>query len=255
MTEIGDTIRDIRLVERIGEGGMGEVFVGVQDKLGRQVAIKALRIERRMDATAKARFIREAHILSALEHPNICRLYDLIEEDGCDYIVLELVRGKTARVNGNLHGLLMLMKGQPLAYNRDNQEDKELLFDSIDTTLISLQVYAAMMPQISLFRENMRNAAEQGFATATDLADYLVRKAIPFRDAHEIVGKTVSYAIEQKLMLVDIPLITLQGFCDKIGEDVYDILSLEGSLNARDHIGGTAPNQVRAAVERARARL
>jgi len=169
--------------------------------------------------------------------------------------VAELVRGKTARVNGNLHGLLMLMKGQPLAYNRDNQEDKELLFDSIDTTLISLQVYAAMMPQISLFRENMRNAAEQGFATATDLADYLVRKAIPFRDAHEIVGKTVSYAIDQQLMLVDIPLTTLQEFCDKIGEDVYDILSLEGSLNARDHIGGTAPGQVKKAAAAAKKAL
>ena len=169
--------------------------------------------------------------------------------------VAELVRGKTARVNGNLHGLLMLMKGQPLAYNRDNQEDKELLFDSIDTTLISLQVYAAMMPQISLFRDTMRNAAELGFATATDLADYLVRKAIPFRDAHEIVGKTVSYAIEQKLMLVDIPLTTLQGFWNKIEEDVYDILSLEGSLNARDHIGGTAPVQVKKAATAAKKTL
>lgn len=169
--------------------------------------------------------------------------------------VAELVRGKTARVNGNLHGLLMLMKGQPLAYNRDNQEDKELLFDSIDTTLLCLQVYAAMMPQISLFRDNMRNAAEQGYATATDLADYLVRKAIPFRDAHAIVGKTVSYAIEQKLMLVDIPLATLQGFCDEIEEDVYGILSLEGSLNARDHIGGTAPAQVRKAAAAAKKAL
>lgn len=169
--------------------------------------------------------------------------------------VAELVRGKSARVNGNLHGLLMLMKGQPLAYNRDNQEDKELLFDSIDTTLISLQVYAAMMPQISLFRDTMRNAAEQGYATATDLADYLVRKAIPFRDAHEIVGQTVSYAIDQKLMLVEIPLATMQGFCNKIGEDVYDILSLEGSLNARDHIGGTAPLQVKKAAAAAKQAL
>ncbi len=169
--------------------------------------------------------------------------------------VAELVRGKTARVNGNLHGLLMLMKGQPLAYNRDNQEDKELLFDSIDTTLISLRVYAAMMPQITLFRDNMRGAAEQGFATATDLADYLVRKGIPFRDAHEIVGKTVSHAVENSLMLSDIPLQTLQGFCDQIGEDVYDILTLEGSLNARDHVGGTAPNQVRLAAAAAKKAL
>jgi len=162
--------------------------------------------------------------------------------------VAELVRGKAARVNGNLHALLMLMKGQPLAYNRDNQEDKELLFDSIDTVLISLKVYAAMMPQITLFREAMRAAAEQGYATATDLADYLVRKQVPFRDAHEIVGKTVSFALDRKLMLADIPLSTLQGFCAKIDADVYQILTLEGSLNARDHIGGTAPAQVRKAA-------
>ena len=169
--------------------------------------------------------------------------------------VAELVRGKTSRVNAHLHGLLMLMKGQPLAYNRDNQEDKEMLFDSIDTVLICLKVYAAMMPQISLFRDNMRAAAEQGYATATDLADYLVRKAIPFRDAHEIVGKTVSYAVDHELMLSDIPLATLQEFCSDIGEDVYDILSLEGSLNARNHVGGTAPEQVRKAVIVAREAL
>ncbi|MEE9446634.1 MAG: argininosuccinate lyase, partial [Arenicellales bacterium] len=162
--------------------------------------------------------------------------------------VAELVRGKTSRVNANLMGLLMLMKGQPLAYNRDNQEDKEMLFDSIDTSLISLKVYAAMMPQISLFRDNMRNAAEQGYATATDLADYLVRKDVPFRDAHEIVGKTVNYAIEQSLMLSAIELTTLQTFCDKITEDVYDVLTLEGSVNARNHIGGTAPEQVKLAA-------
>ena len=169
--------------------------------------------------------------------------------------VAELVRGKTGRVNAHLHGLLMLMKGQPLAYNRDNQEDKEMLFDSIDTVLICLRVYAAMMPQISLYRENMRAAAEQGYATATDLADYLVRKAVPFRDAHEIVGKTVSYAVDHGLMLSEIPLATLQEFCADIDEDVYDILSLEGSLNARDHVGGTAPAQVKKAVEIARRAL
>ncbi len=162
--------------------------------------------------------------------------------------VAELVRGKTSRVNGNLHALLMLMKGQPLAYNRDNQEDKELLFDSIDTVSISLKVYAAMMPQIVLFRDNMRAAAEQGYATATDLADYLVHKQIPFRDAHEIVGKTVSYAVENNIMLSGIALETLQGFCSRIDEDVYTILTLEGSLNSRDHIGGTAPGQVKIAA-------
>jgi len=162
--------------------------------------------------------------------------------------VAELVRGKTSRVNGNLHALLMLMKGQPLAYNRDNQEDKELLFDSVDTVLISLKVYAAMMPQISLFRENMHSAAEQGYATATDLADYLVRKDVPFRDAHEIVGKTVSYAVENKVTLSEIDLQTLRGFSSRIEDDVYDILTLEGSLNARDHVGGTAPAQVKKAA-------
>jgi argininosuccinate lyase len=162
--------------------------------------------------------------------------------------VAELVRGKTSRVNGNLHALLMLMKGQPLAYNRDNQEDKEPLFDSIDTVLISLKVYAAMMPQISLYRENMRAAAEQGYATATDLADYLVRKSIPFRDAHETVGKTVSYAIDHQLTLAEIDLSTLQSFSSLIDEDVYDVLTLEGSLKARDHVGGTAPAQVKKAA-------
>ena len=169
--------------------------------------------------------------------------------------VAELVRGKTSRVNGNLHALLMLMKGQPLAYNRDNQEDKELLFDSIDTVLICLKVYAAMMPQISLFRDNMRTAAEQGYATATDLADYLVRKAIPFRDAHEIVGQTVSYAVDNGVMLSDIDLPTLQGFSEQIEADVYEVLTLEGSLKARDHIGGTAPAQVKKAAQIAKKAL
>ena len=169
--------------------------------------------------------------------------------------VAELVRGKTSRVNGNLHALLMLMKGQPLAYNRDNQEDKELLFDSIDTVLICLKVYAAMMPQISLFRDNMRAAAEQGYATATDLADYLVRKAIPFRDAHEIVGQTVSYAVDNGVMLSDVDLQTLQGFSEQIEADVYEVLTLEGSLKARDHIGGTAPAQVKKAAQIAKKAL
>ena len=147
------------------------------------------------------------------------------------------------------------MKGQPLAYNRDNQEDKELLFDSIDTVLICLKVYAAMMPQISLFRDNMRTAAEQGYATATDLADYLVRKAIPFRDAHEIVGQTVSYAVDNGVMLSDIDLPTLQGFSEQIEADVYEVLTLEGSLKARDHIGGTAPAQVKKAAQIAKKAL
>ena len=169
--------------------------------------------------------------------------------------VAELVRGKSSRVNGNLHALLMLMKGQPLAYNRDNQEDKIILFETIDTVMISLRVFAAMMPQIQLKPEAMRAAAEKGYATATDLADYLVRNGIAFRDAHEIVGKTVAYAIEQHMTLAEIPLAMLQRFCGKINPDVYDILSLDGSVNARNHIGGTAPAQVKAAAADALVRL
>ncbi len=163
--------------------------------------------------------------------------------------VAELVRGKTSRVNGNLHALLMLMKGQPLAYNRDNQEDKELLFDTIDTVSISLQVLAAMTPQIEIRPDAMRVAAEKGYATATDLADYLVRKGVPFRDAHAIVGQAVAYAVEEGIGLDQVTLAQLQIFSDTIGEDVYEILTLEGSVNARDHIGGTAPNQVRKAAK------
>lgn len=162
--------------------------------------------------------------------------------------VAELVRGKTSRVNGNLHGLLMLMKSQPLAYNRDNQEDKEMLFDSIDTLSLSLRVFAAMMPQITLFRDNMRAATEKGFSTATDLADYLVRKNIPFRDAHEIVGKAVALAVDLNCKLDELSLEQLQAISSAITEDVYTILTVEGSVNARDHLGGTAPKQVLAAA-------
>lgn len=169
--------------------------------------------------------------------------------------VAELIRGKASRVNGNLHALLMLMKGQPLAYNRDNQEDKTLLFDTIDTVTICLRVLAAMMPQIEIKPEAMRAAAEKGYATATDLADYLVRKGVPFRDAHSIVGQTVAYAVEKGLGLDQIELTQLQQFSDTIAEDVFDILTLEGSVNARDHIGGTAPRQVRIAAKAAKQRL
>lgn len=169
--------------------------------------------------------------------------------------VAELVRGKTSRVNANLHGLLMLMKGQPLTYNRDNQEDKVLLFDSVDTTLICLQVYAVMLPQMKVHRDNLYQAALEGYATATDLADYLVRKQMPFRDAHEIVGKVVNYAIGEKLRLDQLQLSTLQSFSAQIQADVFAVLSLEGSVNARDHIGGTAPKQVQYAAQAAKQRL
>ncbi|MEW5250410.1 argininosuccinate lyase [Microbulbifer discodermiae] len=166
--------------------------------------------------------------------------------------VPELVRGKTGRVNGHLIALLTLMKSQPLAYNKDNQEDKEPLFDSADTVLDCLRAFADMVPSLRAKKENMLAAAARGFATATDLADYLVRKGIAFRDAHEIVGQSVAFAIAQQKDLAELSLAQLQQFSTTIDEDVFDVLTLEGSVAARDHIGGTAPNQVRAACERAR---
>ncbi len=169
--------------------------------------------------------------------------------------VPELVRGKSGRVNGHLVGLLTLMKGQPLAYNKDNQEDKEPLFDTVDTLKGSLRAYADMVPAIRVKAEVMREAARRGFSTATDLADYLVRKGLPFRDAHEVVGKAVAHGVATGLDLAEMDLATLQGFSAQIGEDVYGVLTLEGSLAARNHLGGTAPAQVRAAVTRARARI
>ncbi|MDH3526201.1 MAG: argininosuccinate lyase [Gammaproteobacteria bacterium] len=169
--------------------------------------------------------------------------------------VPELVRGKSGRVTGHLVSLLILMKGQPLAYNKDNQEDKEPLFDSVDTLKGSLRVFADMMPAIELHREEMTRAARQGFSTATDLADYLVRKGIPFRDAHEIVGRAVRYGVENGKDLSAMTLEELQGFSKIIGEDVFEVLTLEGSLAARNHLGGTAPAQVRAAIAAVRTRL
>ncbi len=169
--------------------------------------------------------------------------------------VPELVRGKTGRVNGHLISLLTLMKSQPLAYNKDNQEDKEPLFDTIDTLRGSLKVYADMMSQVKVKKENMFNAARSGFSTATDLADYLVRAGIAFRDSHDIVGKAVRLGVETNRDLSEIPLPELQKFSDQIKADVYDVLTLEGSVAARDHIGGTAPKQVLSAVKRARTRL
>lgn len=166
--------------------------------------------------------------------------------------VPELVRGKTGRVYGHLTALLTLMKGQPLAYNKDNQEDKEPLFDTADTLLVTLEIYADMMRGITVNKENMRQAASEGYATATDLADYLVKKGMPFRDAHEVVALAVRHAVDKKVDLSDLPLATLQQFAAEIGDDVYAVLTLEGSLNSRNHIGGTAPVQVQAAIVRAR---
>ncbi|MDO4247818.1 MAG: argininosuccinate lyase [Neisseria sp.] len=158
--------------------------------------------------------------------------------------VPELVRGKSGRVIGHLTGLIMLMKSQPLAYNKDNQEDKEPLFDTVDTLIDTLRIYADMMRGVSVKPENMRAAVMQGFATATDLADYLVKKGMPFRDSHEVVAKAVRHADDQGVDLSDLPLAVLQGFSDLVDEDVYLVLTPEGSLNARNHLGGTAPEQV-----------
>jgi len=169
--------------------------------------------------------------------------------------VPELVRGKTGRVYGNLTALLTLMKGQPLAYNRDNQEDKEPLFDTVDTVRDCLRVYADMMPHVSIRREAMKKAAIAGYTTATDLADYLVRKGVPFRDAHAIVGQSVRHAIDVGRDLAELTLEDLRRFSDRIDSDVFQVLSLEGSVSARNHFGGTAPAQVRAAAARARERL
>ena len=167
--------------------------------------------------------------------------------------VPELVRGKTGRVHGHLVSLLTLMKSQPLAYNKDNQEDKEPLFDLIDTVKDCLFAYSEMMPAVNCNKDEMYAAAKQGYATATDLADYLVKQGMAFRDAHEVVGKSVAFGIEQKKDLADLSLAELQNFSDLITEDVFEVLTLEGSISARDHIGGTAPSQVLAAVAIAKA--
>jgi argininosuccinate lyase len=166
--------------------------------------------------------------------------------------VPELVRGKTGRVNGHLVALLTLMKGQPLAYNKDNQEDKEPLFDTVDTLTQTLRIYADMIAGITVKPEAMRAAALQGYATATDLADYLVKKGLPFRDAHEAVALAVRHAEQQGCDLADLKLEALRQFSDLIGDDIYGVLTLEGSLAARNHTGGTAPQQVEAAIARAR---
>ncbi len=181
--------------------------------------------------------------------------------------VPELMRGKTGRMNGHLIALLTLMKGQPLAYNKDNQEDKEPLFDAVDTLVDTFAIFAEMMGShvdadtgerifhVSVKAERMRQAAIEGYATATDLADYLVKKGLPFREAHEVVARAVRAAEQKGCDLAELSLSELQAFSSQIEADIYGVLTLEGSLAARDHLGGTAPNQVRAAVARARARL
>jgi argininosuccinate lyase len=169
--------------------------------------------------------------------------------------VPELARGKTGRVVGHLTALLVLMKGQPLAYNKDNQEDKEPLFDTVDTVLDTLRAFAEMVPGIEVDAAAMRRAAEEGFSTATDLADYLVRKGVPFRDAHEAVAQAVRLAGERRCDLAALPLADLQRIAPPVDADVYAFLTVEGSLAARNHVGGTSPAQVRAQVGRWRERL
>jgi argininosuccinate lyase len=169
--------------------------------------------------------------------------------------VPELARGKTGRVNGHLIALLTLMKGQPLAYNKDNQEDKEPLFDTVDTIVDTLRIFADMAGGITVKPEAMRAAALQGYATATDLADYLVKKGLPFRDAHEAVALAVRTCVDQGCDLSDMRLEELQKFSSLVQEDVFAVLTLEGSVAARNHVGGTAPEQVKLAIIRARQQL
>jgi argininosuccinate lyase len=169
--------------------------------------------------------------------------------------VPELARGKTGRVNGHLVALLTLMKGQPLAYNKDNQEDKEPLFDTVDTVIDTLRIFADMAAGISVKPDAMRAAALQGYATATDLADYLVKKGLPFRDAHEAVAKAVRACEQRSCDLVDLSIVELREFSPLINDDIFSVLTLEGSVAARNHPGGTAPAQVVEAIKRARSRL
>ncbi len=166
--------------------------------------------------------------------------------------VPELVRGKSGRVTGHLMAMLMLMKSQPLAYNKDNQEDKEPLFDTVDTLSDCLRAFGDMVPHITVKRDNLLRSAKQGYSTATDLADYLVTKGQPFRDAHEMVGQAVRLGIETKRDLAEIPLAELQQISPIIDNDVFDVLALKGSVQARNHIGGTSPNRVLEAIEAAK---
>jgi len=169
--------------------------------------------------------------------------------------VPELVRGKTGRMNGHVVALLTLMKSQPLAYNKDNQEDKEPLFDAVDTVSDTLRVFTGMLSGLSVNATAMRRAAAEGYATATDLADYLVKKGLPFREAHEAVARAVRFAADEGKDLAELSLEELQRFSPLTAQDVFGVLTLEGSLAARNHAGGTAPAQVRAAIARARAEL
>ena len=167
----------------------------------------------------------------------------------------ELIRGKSGRITGNLISLLTLIKSQPLAYNKDNQEDKEPIFDTVETILSSLRIFSQMVPGIKPNIEKMFESASIGHSTATDLAEYLVRKGIAFRDAHQAVGGIVALAIERNTSIDKIELPVLQSFCSSIEEDVYDVITLEGSVKSRNHFGATSPEQVEAAARRALERI
>ncbi|MBT6232425.1 MAG: argininosuccinate lyase [Nitrosomonadales bacterium] len=169
--------------------------------------------------------------------------------------VPELVRAKTGRVNGHLVSLLTIMKGQALAYNKDNQEDKEPIFDVVDTVLDTLKIYGEMISKIKVFPKNMENAALKGYATATDLADYLVKKGLPFRESHGIVAKAVKFAIEQDCDLSNIELSKLRKFSKLIDQDVFKYLSLKGSIQTRKHVGATGFNAVKSAIKKAKSKL
>ena len=167
----------------------------------------------------------------------------------------ELIRGKTGRVYGDLIALLTLMKAQPLAYNRDNQEDKESLFDAVDTLKMCLTAFAGLIPSITVNNKSMLDAAERGYTTATDLADYLVLQGVPFRDAHAVVGKAVQYASKKSKTLSALSLSELQQFSELIKDDVFTVLKLEGSVSARNHVGGTSPTQVKTQIARVKKKI
>ena len=238
----------------------------------------AARFENSIDVVSDRDFVAEALFGLALLGVHLSRLGEevvLWSTDEFGFVVLddafstgssmlpqkknpdvpELVRGKTGRVFGSLISLLTVMKGQPLAYNKDNQEDKEPLFDTVKTVLDCLTAFSDMIPAIEPQREQMRLATLKGFATATDLADYLVKKGLPFRDAHDVVGRLVAIGLEQDLDLSELSLEQFTSMSSLIEEDVFDVLTLEGSLAARNHHGGTSPAQVKLAIEQARSRL
>ena len=276
-----DRLADVR--KRVNQLPLGAAaLAGTSYRLDREAVARKLQMDgvcqNSLDAVSDRDFAIEFAAAASLAMVHISRLSEelvLWSSQNFDFIeiadrfttgssimpqkknpdVPELARGKTGRVAGHLMGLLILMKGQPLAYNKDNQEDKEPLFDTVDTLKDTLRIFAQMVGGITVKPKAMERAALKGYATATDLADYLVKKGLPFRDAHETVAHAVKAAIAHKVDLSDLPLDVLKQFNPSIEADVYGVLSLRGSLNARNTLGGTAPEQVRAQIARHRARL